>query len=212
MKRSASMDVGQVLALDEQIVTPKMVYLDAEICTLGRAEGCQILVRHPLVSRLHARIERNGPRYVIADAGSVNGTYVNGRRLTDQQLLTHDDTIGLGSARPVLRFIDPDPTHVAAGQLIFDEKAMVFLLGTQPVDLTPNQFKLLHFLFQNAGEVCTRESCAQAIWGREYAPGMDSGAFDQTMTSLRGALRAVNAQAAAELIETKRGLGYVLHL
>jgi hypothetical protein len=31
----------------------------------------------------NARIERNGPHYGIADAGSVNDSYVNGQRLTD---------------------------------------------------------------------------------------------------------------------------------
>lgn len=200
---------GQLVALAADLVTPQSFELVGEVCTLGRAEGCSILVQHPLVSRLHARIERGGPRYILADAGSANGTFVNGQRLRGHHTLSDDDMIGLGSTRPLLRFVDPDPTLMAEGQLRYDEPSMSFWYGDQPLTLTPMQFRLLHYLFQHAGEICTRESCAQAIWGRDYDPGMDAGALDQALNSLRRALRS--ASPAADLIETRRGLGYVLH-
>ena len=72
------------------------------------------------------------------------------------------------------------------------------------------QFRLLRQLFQHAGDVCSRESCAQAMWGRDYEPGMDASALDQAVSSLRRALRKANPEA--KLIETRRDLGYVLTL
>jgi DNA-binding response OmpR family regulator len=200
---------GKLVAVVVDLVTPGSIELEGEVCTLGRAAGCSIVVQHPLVSRLHARIERSGPRYVLADAGSANGTYVNSQRLRGLHVLGDNDLIGLGTARPLLRFVDPDPTTRAEGQLRFDERTMSFWYGEQPVSLTPMQFRLLHYLYQHAGEVCSRESCAQAIWGRDYDPGMDAGALDTALNSLRKALRAVSL--GADLIETRRGLGYVLH-
>lgn len=40
-----------------------------------------ICIDHPSVSRLHARITREGREFCLTDLNSTNGTYVNGRRL-----------------------------------------------------------------------------------------------------------------------------------
>lgn len=41
-----------------------------------------ICIDHPSVSRLHARITREGKEFCLTDLNSTNGTYVNGRRLS----------------------------------------------------------------------------------------------------------------------------------
>ena len=53
------------------------------------------------VSRLHASIRKDGPRIVIMDLGSANGTYVNGKRLTPnaERMLNHGDVIALGKLK-----------------------------------------------------------------------------------------------------------------
>lgn len=198
----------QLVALEPELVTPAELVLGDEVYTLGRIATCSITVRHPLTSRLHARIERHGPRYVLADAGSANGTFVNAKRIADGHLLTHDDVISLGTLIPMLRFVDPDSTMRPGGALQYDERGMQFVLGSAPVELSPMQFRLLRHLYRHAGDVCSRESCAQAIWGRDYDPGMDAGALDQALSSLRRALRQAGAEK--NLIETRRDLGYVL--
>lgn len=54
---------------------------DAFECTeLGRAEDCGIALNGSEVSRRHARLEREGPLWVIVDLDSKNGTWVNARR------------------------------------------------------------------------------------------------------------------------------------
>jgi len=65
---------------------------------------CQIVVRHNKVSRLHARIRREGSHYVLQDAGSTNGTFVNGRRIQEPYTLVDQDVIGLASEAVLLRF------------------------------------------------------------------------------------------------------------
>jgi hypothetical protein len=200
---------ARLVALHED-VQPAESILETDIYTLGRSPLCQIVVQRSTVSRLHAKIEREGPRYLLVDAGSANGTFLNGQRLHAPHVLSDRDLIGLGEATAVLRFLDPDPTVVPTSRLRYDERKMLFSLDNQPIDLTPAQFRLLHHLYQFAGEVCTRESCAEALWGRDYDPGLDADALDRAISSLRSQLR--RPDGGAELIETRRGLGYVLHL
>ena len=203
---------ASLLALDPEIVATRSYPLAGDACSLGRAPGCDLVINHPLVSRLHARVERNGMHFLLVDAGSVNGTFINGRRLSALHLLRHDDEIGLGSARPVLRFDDPEATEVAANHLRYDDRQMHFLLGDRVVDLTPMQVRLLRFLYEHAGEVCSRESCARAIWGSDYRPGDEAAPLDQQLAEVRRRLRAADPQATGELIVNRRGLGYVLNL
>ncbi len=199
--------VARLVALADD-VTPAEFLLDGDEHTLGRAPGCDIVIARQTVSRLHARITREGPRYALRDAGSANGTFVNGLPLVGPHLLSDHDTIGLGAAGALLRFLDPDPTVIAGSRLRFDERAQVFLLNSQPLDLPPGQFRLLLHLHRNLGALCSRESCAEAIWGRDYDPGLDAEALDRTVSNLRAALR--RADPAVDLIQTRRGLGYVL--
>jgi DNA-binding response OmpR family regulator len=95
-------------------------------------------------------------------------------------------------------------------RLRYDRQSMTFHLSQKPVELTPAQFRLLHHLHQHAGSVCTRESCAEAIWGRDYDPGLDADALDRAISNLRGQLRKIDPEA--DLIQTRHGLGYVLVL
>lgn len=208
MSETGHFQYAQIVGMQNDI-EPNEYTLRDDVCTLGRSSMCHVMVNRPIVSRLHAKIERDGPRYVLHDAGSANGTYVNSRRIYEPHLLKDRDMIGLGGPTALIRFRDPDPTLVPTFRLTFSEPTMTFFLKQMPIDLTPAQFRLLHHLYQHAGEVCTRESCAQAIWGRDYDPGLDADALDRAMSNLRGQLRQVDSDA--DLIETRRGLGYVLH-
>jgi hypothetical protein len=69
---------------------------------LGRAAECAGVIHDPTVSKHHARIEfaRSAS---IHDLDSTNGTFVNGRRVTDAAQLHRGDRIGLGTAK--LRFL-----------------------------------------------------------------------------------------------------------
>jgi predicted component of type VI protein secretion system len=72
--------------------------LDQDSLTLGRDPGNEIAIGDPQVSRQHARITRQGGLTVIEDAGSTNGTFVNGLRLAGPHTLTDGDVISLGDA------------------------------------------------------------------------------------------------------------------
>jgi DNA-binding response OmpR family regulator len=201
---------SQLIALEPQLITPHDLSLTEQFCLVGRSIQCHMVVSLRKVSRRHAQIERHSDHYILSDLGSVNGTFVNGVRLLAPQRLRHDDRIGLGDQGPLLLFVDPDATQVSLGVLRLDERAQAFYLSGVALDLSPLQYVLLRHLYQRAGEVVSRDSCALAIWGRSYDDELDRGALDTAVSDLRRAMRRVDP--AADLIETRRGVGYLLRL
>ena len=72
-----------------------------EIMTrLGRHPDSEISLDDITVSRRHAEIERTPDGYVVSDAGSLNGTYVNQERV-DRIVLRHGDELQIGKFRLV---------------------------------------------------------------------------------------------------------------
>jgi hypothetical protein len=80
--------------------TGRELLLTRPVLTIGRAEACDIgLFGDPSIERLHARLLRQGDHYLIADAGTKGGTYVNDVRVTEPRLLRSGDVIRVGNAR-----------------------------------------------------------------------------------------------------------------
>lgn len=74
--------------------------------TIGRSPGNDLVLSAKFASRRHARIWRQGERFILEDLSSTNGTFVNGQRLVRPRFLNHNDVIMMGD-----------------GQLIFAEGA-----------------------------------------------------------------------------------------
>ena len=64
--------------------------LDDAVHTLGRTQANSIRLHDTEVSREHAELVRQGDGYRVRDLGSSNGTFVNGRQVSDQVLRTGD--------------------------------------------------------------------------------------------------------------------------
>lgn len=68
--------------------------------SLGRAEDSTIRLTERNISRLHARLFRQGDNdWTIEDKSSYTGSFVNGERLAAPRTLKHGDTIQLGDYR-----------------------------------------------------------------------------------------------------------------
>jgi DNA-binding response OmpR family regulator len=206
--------VRRLVALDAD-VQPAQLLLTDEPCTLGRAEGNRMVIPRQTVSRLHAAIAREGDQFVLRDLGSRNGTFVNGALLDAPHQLADRDAIGLGDPAPLLRFVDdltvtvPRSARAATTRrLTYDDRLLRFLFDDRPLDLTPNEFRLLLHLYHHQDAVCTRETCAAAIWGADYPPGRDAAALDKVASTLRRKLRA--GEPGAERLRTHPGFGYRL--
>jgi hypothetical protein len=65
---------------------------------VGRAPGCQFILTDLTVSRFHAEIYRHEEDWMISDLGSMNGTRLNGWRLTGPQRVRPGDEVGFGNS------------------------------------------------------------------------------------------------------------------
>jgi FHA domain len=80
------------------------ISLEADRATLGRAaENVVALEDDPLVSHLHAVLERFSAGWCVTDLGSSNGTWVNGERIWSAHRLGHGDEIRVGQTRLIFR-------------------------------------------------------------------------------------------------------------
>lgn len=79
---------------------PVYMPLSKEVTSIGRNPAiCEILLDEAGIGRLHAEIHKNEDKVYIKDIHSVNGTLVNGRRITSNQYfeLKKGDQIQIGT-------------------------------------------------------------------------------------------------------------------
>jgi len=81
---------------------------------IGRRATADIVIDDSTVSRRHALLLDRAGSPVIADDRSLNGVYVNGRRVREARL-EHGDEVQIGGR--VMRFLEvspaPQPIHAA---------------------------------------------------------------------------------------------------
>ena len=82
-----------------------------------------------------------------------------------------------------------------------DKNSLRATAGSQRLDLTTIEFKLLMTLINNRGRILSRETLLSDVWG--YSTGADTRTVDTHMRRLREKL----GDHAAK-VETMRGLGY----
>ena len=78
------------------------VKLEKERTTVGRGSQADLVLRDEIASRQHAEImhlcvETNCVEYYVNDLDSTNGTFLNGAKVTSQQLLQDGDKIKIGN-------------------------------------------------------------------------------------------------------------------
>ncbi len=103
---------------------------DGTKMTIGRSEGTSIrLESDGQVSRVHATITRSPNALHIADS-STNGTFVNGRRITEA-LLADGDVVRVGDTLILVRWVEEGASATAeAHGLVGDAPAMQELRRT----------------------------------------------------------------------------------
>ena len=68
----------------------KTYEIDGVSSVIGRDPACEVCLRDPGISRAHARLVLKGTRYVLVDAGSSNGTFINGVRISEAEIEAGD--------------------------------------------------------------------------------------------------------------------------
>jgi FHA domain-containing protein/uncharacterized protein DUF1707 len=79
---------------------------------LGRSRDCGAPLTSAVVSAHHALLVHARGRWTIEDLGSLNGTFVNGRRILDRAEVRAGDDLRLGDVR--FRLVAPGDVPTAA--------------------------------------------------------------------------------------------------
>ncbi len=76
---------------------PDLFSVSSKTLRVGRSPDCEIVLPDECVSRFHAEVALIDGRWNLRDLGSLNGTWVNGRRLRGQIELRRGDVLTFGS-------------------------------------------------------------------------------------------------------------------
>ncbi len=90
-------NVGRFVVIEPK-ATRGSVFAMGEEISIGRAATCTVgMGDDSFVSQLHARVFRDAGLTMIEDLGSTNGTYLNGKRLTEPERVTKGDRVQIGN-------------------------------------------------------------------------------------------------------------------
>ncbi|TFG46101.1 MAG: response regulator transcription factor, partial [Dehalococcoidia bacterium] len=95
-------------------------------------------------------------------------------------------------------------TSLKLGDIALDSGRHRLTVAGQAVELTPREFELLNFLMTNRGQVFSRDSLLDRVWGHDY-PG-DTRTVDVHVRWLRQKIETDPSQPNHLL--TVRGVGY----
>lgn len=111
-----------------------------------------------------------------------------------QALIRRSRGMGTGGEDGVLRCAD----------LVVDEPRHEVRRAGVVVEVSPTEFRLLHFLLAHQGQVLSRNQILEAVW--QYDFGGDSVVVERFVSNLR---RKID-QGQEPLLHTVRGVGYAL--
>lgn len=109
-----------------------------EVLTIGRRESCDICMRFPDISSVHAQLSFQDGYWRIRDLNSTNGIKVNGMRVLEKMLHPNDE-VSIGKRRYSILYELPSDRRLA-------------------LDESPEEDILSQSLLQRAGLEGPRES------------------------------------------------------
>jgi hypothetical protein len=166
---------------------------------IGRDQECDIVIPDRQVSRYHARLTLNADGVVLEDLSSKNGTFCNGVRMVEPEVLQDSDVIQIALVQHFV-FLNSDATmplgEISAqpggqeSRLYLDPLSRRVWVGDQEVlpPLSVPQFRLLLMLYNQPGSVISRQELVQTVWGDQESIGVSEQALDALIRRLRDRL------------------------
>ena len=96
--------------------------------------------------------------------------------------------------------------QIVSGDLTIDIAKKSVERGGESIELTGKEYEILEFLMLNKGRILTRDQIKESVWDFDYTGG--SNIIDVLIKNIR---KKIDPNGVlSEIIETKRGLGYVI--
>jgi len=182
-------------------VRPKVVLLDLNMPKLSGTDVCAALRADPelntvYVIMLTARSE---------EADRIEGFMVGADDYVTKPFSPKELVLRVkAAARRVQRDEDRQPaavTEMVCGPVRVDLSAYRAFVNGEELELTATEFRLLSWLLEHRGQLCTRGELLQEVW--ELPPTLNTRTVDTHVKRLRQKL-----DGAASYVETVRGAGY----
>jgi pilus assembly protein CpaF len=121
------------IIITEKGGTERREVFDRTEINVGRVQGNELMLPKGNVSKHHARLLYRDGRFIVTDLKSTNGTYVNGRKITQATIVREGDKIYVGDF--ILRL--EIPLQQAPAQLGAPEEAVDHT--SSPRNLSPQE-------------------------------------------------------------------------
>ena len=186
---------------------------------IGRDDNCDIIIPDRQVSRHHARLVATSDGTKVEDLGSKNGTHCNGQLISEPFVLQDGDIIQVALAQQFVYLSSdatlpleaplsqPEALSQLPHNLRLDKRSRRVWVGNEEIlpPLSVSQFQLLELLYDNQGEVVSRDALVKVVWGEDQAVGVSEQALDALIRRLRDRLASADPDHA--YLVTVRGHG-----
>ncbi len=98
---------------------------ETQVWEIGRSSECDIIVKHPSVSKKHAQLIHQNGRWKVVNLVSTNGILINGQKRLSAFLSDHDKIV-LGST--CLIFQGPGKAHQHAAKSNLNKKTIIITI------------------------------------------------------------------------------------
>ena len=95
--------------------------------------------------------------------------------------------------------------EIVIGDVILNTTEKSVRCNGQEINLTGKEYEVLEYLMQNKGRILSREKIRDHVWNFEYDG--ESNVIDVIIKNIR---KKLNVEGNKSIIQTKRGLGYVI--
>ena len=142
---------------------------------------------------------------IILTAKDTTTDIVNGLNLGADDYITKPFVADILLARLKARLRKDEEVILSADDLQLNTKTVEVIRAGKPIQLSPHEFKFLHYLLSNKGRVLTRDMILSRVW--QYAYEVDTRVVDVYVGYLR---KKIDSGFKKKLIQSVRGFGYVI--
>ena len=136
---------------------------------IGRKDDCELRIPLAEVSRKHATLMVDDKKVTVRDTGSANGTYVNNRRVSEQDLVAGDHVV-VGPVVFTVQ-IDGKPADIKPVKTKLEARKPVAKVGAKP-NISPDEADIMEGAFDGEEDPISE---LEALTGTDDTTALELG-------------------------------------